>query len=136
MNAQTPMDMGLAWGVNQGAVIAVLSMLVLLLSGLVWHHARKIRRLEQQLISQHRFMRQELKMMSQGAIGVGNRVKHLEKQVRQQPTPFEQLLMQQAEPTKPAPSTPSRAPEPSPARPKSRAEQALTDWMRDSRTTA
>lgn len=125
---------------NQGVAVAALAALVLLLLGVIWHHARKINQLEQKLVSQHRFLRQELKMMSQGAIGVGNRVKHLEKQVKQQPTPFEQLLMQQAE----QPPTPSRRPEVAEKKPevaaspreKSRAEQALSDWMRDYQTTA
>lgn len=124
---------------HAGAIIA-LFVLVLLLMGVIWHHACKIRRLEQKLVSQHRFMRQELKMMSQGAIGVGNRVKLLEKQVKQthQPTAFEQLLTQQVDPIPPSSPQPDVAAKPrSEARKqRSRSEQALSDWMRDYQTTA
>ncbi len=131
--------------------------LVLLLTGLLWHHARKIRRLEQKLVSQHRFFRQEMKMMNQGAIGVGHRVKHLEKQVRQQPvTPtaakpqaapgtFEQLLKGYNEAPAPSPIPASKPRKETaairstaePSKPmQSRAEQALADWMKDYQTTA
>lgn len=108
------------WGATTVAV---------LLLGVVWHHARKIRQLQQQLLDQDRFLRQELKMMNQGAIGVGNRVKTLEKQVRSQPSEFEQRLLAQA--------SAAQSQEQRPKRPsKSRAEQALADWMKDYRTTA
>lgn len=103
--------------------------LALLLVGIVWHHARKIRQLQQQLLSQDRFLRQELKMMNQGAIGVGNRVKTLEKQVRQQPSEFEQRLLAQASAAQTTQERPQQTS-------KSRAEQALADWMKDYRTTA
>lgn len=103
--------------------------LILLLLGVVWHHARKIRHLEQQLLNQQRILRQELKMMNQGAIGVGNRVKYLEKQVRHQPSPFEQQLVNEAASRAPSTQTAGRPL-------KSRAEQALADWMKDYRTTA
>lgn len=114
------------------------AVVVLLLLAVIWHHARKIRRLEQRLVSQHRFLRQELKMMSQGAIGVGNRVKHLEKQIKQSPSAFEQLLMQQAESSETSSPRPPVTPAPTPVAPsgKSRAEQALSDWMRDYQSMA
>lgn len=140
--------------IQSNLIIVILGTVVLLLAGNLWHHARRIRRLEQKLVSQHRFFRQELKMMNQGAIGVGHRVKHLEKRMRQggeatavpqtaakaKPSPFEQLL-------KGIDPTPERQPKPKPrndtsdiqSRPQatpSRAEQALADWMRDYQTTA
>ncbi|WP_108124445.1 hypothetical protein [Saccharospirillum mangrovi] len=110
-------------------VLAAAATAVLLLA-VVLHHARKIRQLQQQLIQQDRFLRQELKMMNQGAIGVGNRVKTLEKQVRTQPSEFEQRLLAQA-------SVAAQSQDTRPNRPsKSRAEQALADWMKDYRTPA
>lgn len=138
--------------IQSNPVILVLGTLVLLLAANLWHHARKIRRLEQKLVSQHRFFRQELKMMSQGAIGVGHRVKHLEKRMRQQPdtaapvaagkppSAFEQLLKGydpvpgERPVSKPRTETADiRSTTPPP---QSRAEQALADWMKDYRTTA
>lgn len=102
---------------------------VVLLLALVLNHSRKIRQLQRQLVDQERFLRQELKMMNQGAIGVGNRVKTLEKQVRSQPSEFEQRLLVQASVAQSQETRPTR-----PA--KSRAEKALADWMKDYRTTA
>lgn len=149
---------GLAQSGNTVVILGtILVTMVLLLVGILWHHARKIRRLEQKLVSQHRFFRQEMKMMSQGAIGVGQRVKHLEKQVRQQPSAppvakakagassFEQLLKGYGQAPAPAPSPVSKPRTETadirstavPSKPmQSRAEQALADWMKDYRTTA
>ena len=139
--------------IQSNSTVVVLGTLVLLLTANLWHHARKIRRLEQKLVSQHRFFRQEMKMMNQGAIGVGHRVKHLEKRMRhqtdaapartvakKQPSAFEQLLNGYGPAPETSPVSRSRAETPDirlndQAQP-SRAEQALADWMKDSRTTA
>lgn len=107
---------------------AVAALTILLLAG-VGHHGRKIRQLQRQLLEQDRFLRQELKMMNQGAIGVGNRVKTLEKQVRSQPSEFEQRLLAQASAAQSQEQRPHKSSQ-------SRAERALADWMKDYRTTA
>lgn len=131
-------------GFGHGATLALLALIVML--GLVnWRHGRKIRRLETQLARTHQALRQEVKMMGQGAIGVGHRVKHLEKQLRKQPSPFEQLLMQQpiaapGQPDKQA-SMPEDKARPAPdttktGRTQSRAERALAQWMSETRHTA
>lgn len=117
--------------------------LIALLALLNWHQARRINRLEARLGQMHQALRQEVKMMGQGAIGVGHRVKYLEKQMRSQPSAFEQLLMQ-PQPEAPLPETPrparSRAAavteKPESPRTQSRAEQALAKWMSDTRHTA
>lgn len=119
---------------------------LILVVGLVnWRHGRKIRQLETRLAQAQQALRQEVKMMGQGAIGVGHRVKHLEKQMRKQPSPFEQLLMHSAQTPEPTPVTvkPERkktvAPEPEKpvsSRTQSRAEQALAQWMSDTGHTA
>lgn len=115
---------------SQGPMVWAAAATACLLLAVIGHHGRKIRQLQRQLIEQDRFLRQELKMMNQGAIGVGNRVKTLEKQVRTQPSEFEQRLLAQASVAAQTQETrPSRAS-------KSRAEQALADWMKDYRTSA
>jgi len=141
--------------IQSNSTVVVLGTLVLLLAANLWHHARRIRRLEQKLVSQHRYFRQEMKMMNQGAIGVGHRVKHLEKRMRKQadtaPTParvtankqpsaFEQLLNgygpvpEESSNSRPRTETPDiRSHD---QKQPSRAEQALADWMKDYRTTA
>lgn len=127
-----------ALSIDPGMAVMLLTVMVLLLLGVIWHHARKIRRLEQKLVSQHRFLRQELKMMSQGAIGVGIRVKHLEKQIKHQPSPFEQLLTQQTaeHPTTTAERQVAEVPQAMTRPERSRAERSLSDWMRDYQTPA
>lgn len=121
---------GQHWLASQGSMVWVAAAAACVLLLVIGHHGRKIRQLQQQLIEQDRFLRQELKMMNQGAIGVGNRVKSLEKQVRTQPSEFEQRLLAQA-------SVAAHAQEARPSRAsKSRAEQALADWMKDYRTPA
>lgn len=118
--------------------------LIMVLALVNWRHGRKIRQLEARLGQAQQSLRQEVKMMGQGAIGVGHRVKHLEKQMRKQPSPFEQLLMHSAQAPEPTPSTtkPERkAVAPTPEKPvssrtQSRAEQALAQWMSDTRHTA
>ncbi|WP_028670041.1 hypothetical protein [Saccharospirillum impatiens] len=132
-----------ALGYSHGPTLLIGALIALL--GLVnWRHGRKIRQLEARLGHTHQALRQEVKMMGQGAIGVGHRVKHLEKQMRTQPSPFEQLLMhgtQVAEPAnKPAKAKPHAAvapmEKPASSRGQSRAEQALAQWMSDTRHTA
>lgn len=130
-------------GYSYGPTLVISGLIVLL--GLVnWLHGRKIRQLEARLAQTHQVLRQEVKMMGQGAIGVGNRVKHLEKQMRTQPSPFEQLLMQSAQAPDPAPKATEPQPreaavptkKPATPRAQSRAEQALAQWMSDTRHTA
>jgi hypothetical protein len=123
-----------------------LLVLIIVLGLANWRHGRKIRRLEAQLVHTHQALRQEVKMMGQGAIGVGHRVKHLEKQIRRQPSPFEQLLMQQPAPEAAQPDPRIAAPESSKPgsepdtaktkRTQSRAERALAQWMSETRHTA
>ncbi len=103
----------------------------------------RLAQVEARLAQTHQVLRQEVKMMGQGAIGVGNRVKHLEKQMRTQPSPFEQLLMHSAQAPDPAPQTTKSPPreaakveKPAMPRAQSRAEQALAQWMSDTRHTA
>lgn len=122
----------------------VIGGLIVLLGLVNWRHGRKIRQLEVRLAQTHQVLRQEVKMMGQGAIGVGNRVKHLEKQMRIQPSPFEQLLMHSAQAPDPAPKTEKSQPrkaaakvdKPALPRAQSRAEQSLAQWMSDTRYTA
>ncbi|GGX50892.1 hypothetical protein [Saccharospirillum salsuginis] len=139
--------------IQSNSTVVILGTLVLLLAANLWHHARKIRRLEQKLVSQHRYFRQEMKMMNQGAIGVGHRVKHLEKRMRKQvdttpapaparkqPSAFEQLLNGYGPAPEEAPISSPRTKTPdirsNDQNQPSRAEQALADWMKDYRTTA
>lgn len=118
--------------------------LIMVLGLINWRHARKISQLETRLGQAQQTLRQEVKMMGQGAIGVGHRVKHLEKQMRKQASPFEQLLMQSAQAPEPAPAAPKperkevvpKAERPVSSRTQSRAEQALAQWMSDTRHTA
>lgn len=130
-----------AQGFSLGPTL-VIGGLILLLALVHWRHGRKLRQLEARLGHTHQALRQEVKMMGQGAIGVGQRVKHLEKQLRTQPSPFEQLLMQTAKTPEPEAERPIAQPKvapietPSPARSQSRAEQALAQWMSDTRHTA
>ncbi|MHA7878395.1 MAG: hypothetical protein ACX931_01290 [Saccharospirillum sp.] len=110
----------------------------------LWSQARKVRRLSAQLDHQQQRFHQELTMISQSAMGVGNRVKHLERQLRQQPNPFDQALVRavSAATEKPPKATAQQA---SPVQTgadatgessRSRAEQALSRWMQDSRHIA
>lgn len=133
----------IALGYSYGPTFGLAGLIVML--GLVnWRHGRKIKQLEARLGRTHQVLRQEVKMMGQGAIGVGNRVKHLEKQIRTQPSPFEQLLMHSAQTpdTAPVAKKPERnaaepvADKPASQRTQSRAEQALAQWMSDTRHTA
>ena len=130
-----------AQGFSLGPTL-VIGGLILLLALVHWRHGRKLRQLEARLGHTHQALRQEVKMMGQGAIGVGQRVKHLEKQLRTQPSPFEQLLMQTAKTPEPEAERPIAQPKvapietSAPARSQSRAEQALAQWMSDTRHTA
>lgn len=132
-----------ALGYSFGPTLVIGGLVVML--GLVnWRHGRKIRSLETRLNQTHQSLRQEVKMMGQGAIGVGHRVKHLEKQMRTQPSPFEQLLIHSAQASDPAPEAAKSKPRapaspvetPGSGRAQSRAEQALAQWMSDTRHTA
>jgi hypothetical protein len=132
------MSTGYTHGLTLGLVV-----MVAMLGLANWRHGRKIRSLESQLHHTHQALRQEVKMMGQGAIGVGHRVKHLEKQIRKQPSPFEQLLMQQPLPSvaRPDPVVAKPESEPRPERvetkrTQSRAERALAQWMTETRHTA
>ena len=136
-------ELWVAQGFSLGPTL-VIGGLIILLALVHWRHGRRLRQLEARLEQTHQALRQEVKMMGQGAIGVGHRVKHLEKQLRTQPSPFEQLLMQSANTPEPVSEAerpkaqPKMAPieKPAPARSQSRAEQALAQWMSDTRHTA
>lgn len=59
--------------------------LIMVLGLVNWRHGRKIRQLEVRLGQAQQALRQEVKMMGQGAIGVGHRVKHLENRCASNP---------------------------------------------------
>jgi hypothetical protein len=133
-------------GASNGLTIALCG-LVIVLCLVNWRHGRRIRKLEARLGQSQQALRQEIKMMGQGAIGVGHRVKHLEKQIRKQPSAYEQLLMQQTPSsnqntdTVPAGKGIDRdlahqVVKPVVKRAQSRAEQALAQWMKETRHTA
>lgn len=133
----------IALGYSYGPTFGLAGLIVML--GLVnWSHGRKIKQLKARLGQTPQALGQEVKMIGQCVIGVGNRVKHLEKQIRTPPSLFEQLLMHSAQTPDTAPV--AKKPERSAAEPvvdklasqrsQSRAEQALAQWMSDARHTA
>lgn len=128
----------------------IMATLLALVFFLYWSQGRKVRKLERLLANQQRFLRQELNMVSQSAMGVGNRVKYLEKQLKRQPKAFEQALAQtadkhsvthvnnqaKAEEALAARQKVGPQAEVAPVAARSRAEQALDLWLQDSRHIA
>lgn len=135
---------------TQPAAGLFMAALLSLLIALCWYQGLKMRKLERQLANQHQYFRQELTMINQSAMGVGNRVKYLEQKFKRQPNAFEQVLAQaaQTQPAKPE-DKPAKSLDAlltrkkdvpkaaaAPKQSSSRAEQALDRWMQDSRHIA
>lgn len=127
----------------QPVISLVLAFMLMLVIALNWYQGRKMRKLERQLVNQHRYFRQELSMINQSAMGVGQRVKHLEHKFKAQPKVFDQLLAQAAATStartgrqKPAQPEAAKAAPTNPEAVRSRAEQSLDLWMQDCRQIA